>query len=229
MKTSKIIFTSYFSLVGLILISIMISGFAFNHKNRNRHGKYEFINKSIPLENFKHIKINANCLVIIQHDSVSTINYTFRKNKETNSVKNPNPPKYNISGDTLILQSYESNNHINLHTKKSISITGNDCRITLKKLNQNNLSLTGTKCDLTFEDSFNVKTLKVSLDDSKMHYWNFKVQNLDLTLNQSRFYGNSRGTIKSFTAKISNNSDARLPKALDYNIKTDESSKVQLY
>ncbi|MCW3804656.1 hypothetical protein [Plebeiibacterium marinum] len=226
MKTSKIIFSSYFSLFGIVLISLMICGFAFNSKQlAGRFSKNNIEEEKINLNSFKHIKLESECNVTIIKDSFNFISYSFFKD----SIKMN--PEFNFSADTLILKSTKSNlhNNINLHVAQDISINGNSCSIELRQFAQNKLNADLKNSRLTLSKNSSIENFMLTLENSsRFTYWDGKIKNLYLNMDNSRFDNGYRLNLDKLNAKIYNNSNAYLPPALICDIKRDKSSKVKI-
>lgn len=226
MKTSRIIFISYFSIIGLFLISLMIMGFAFKNKNHGNFNPENIKHETISLDSFTHIQASENCRITIKSATNNELIYTSFDNKEI--VK----PTYRIENDTLFVAATQTNmnNNIELHVKYILTIIGNNCNYTLRSFTQNELNIDMKKSNVTFYEQSSIGSLKMSLNNqSKCSGNNFNIANLILQSHNSRFDARIQNKLESVEGIITDNSDVRLPAALKYNLDVDKSSTIKMY
>lgn len=223
MKTSRIIFISFFSFFGLILISLMVMGFMYKDTNKLKKDDIKTVNTS--LGSFSHIVVSDNCRVNLSSNTSYSVSYSLLKGAV-------NKPVYNINNDTLFIKSTKTNFHssIIVYVNNLVSISGVNCNITLHKFKQEALSFDVKKTEIRFNNNVNIQNLDITLSESSwLNGWSFKAQNLILNTSNSKFQGSVNGKLKSLDANITKNSEVRLLKSLHYNLNVDSSSSVKLY
>jgi len=226
MKTSRIIFISFFSFLGLILLSLMVMGFMYKDKDIRKFKEKDIKTVNITLDSFSHIVVSDNCRVNLSSNTSYSVSYSLLKGTV-------NKPVYNINNDTLFIKSTKTNftSSINVKANNIISVSGVNCKITLDKFKQEALSFDVKKTEIRFYKNVNIQNLDITLSESSwLNGWSsFKAQNLKLNTSNSKFQGSINGKLKSFDANITKNSEVRLLKALHYNLNVDSSSSVKLY
>lgn len=226
MKTSKIIFISFFSVMGLLLISLLIMGFAFKNK---KYGDYNAENikiESVTLDAFKHIHANENCRITVKSGTSNELKYTSFLNKAI--IK----PDFRIVRDTLFVETTKTNlnNNIELVVQHLETITGNNCNYSLREFSQSRLSVDIKKSNISFYDSSSVVNLKMFLyEQSKCTGREFKVDSLMLQSKNSKFEARLQNKLGLIEGIITDKSDVRLPAALKYTLEVDQSSTIKIY
>jgi len=227
MKISRIIFTSFFSLIGVFLLSLMFFGFIHkDKKNFNENGdKYE--TKKIELESFSHVYAEAGCKLNIYSAEKPSFSYLVEKEKENNK------PVYEIKNDTLFIISTGTSNHgvLKLMTHNLKTIKANKSKLHLASIKLDTLSVSLMKTDLRFinkEVSILYLDLQLS-DQSDVKAWNFNGNEVKMDIENSRCQMSSNSKLRKISGKIGGNSDVRLPKTGRLDLDIDESSSVTMH
>lgn len=226
MKISRIIFITFFSIVGLFLFSLMIMGFMFKNKKHNKFRPENLLSESIPLEEFSHIVSDANCKIALKSGDTNKLYYTSFAHKEI--VK----PVFNLKNDTLYITATNTNmnNHVQLTVKQIETITGYKNNLTLGDFSQEILTMEMKNSEIRLNKTANISNLKISLTEkSKCTGWDCKLENLSLKIDNSKFETHMKNKIESIKGEISNNSTTRLPMSLKYNISMDKTSSIKIY
>ncbi len=225
MKISKIIFTSYFSVFGLLLLSILVLGFI--NKDKSVYGNtIDSISETIDLNNFKHIKLQENCKVILQNNNLKNLTYTVEENNL--SLK----PTYTINNDTLIITPAEGdskNQYITIETNDLLSITGDSCYVTLNNFNTHTLSLNLYNSSIKLSKKTSIENININIENSELKGWDYSTENMILYMNNSTFKGNPKETLKSIQGNITNHSLFIVQPAFHYDLNIDESCNVRRY
>ncbi|TAJ11682.1 hypothetical protein DMA11_15945 [Marinilabiliaceae bacterium JC017] len=225
MKISRIIFISYFSVIGLCLLSLMVMGFVYNDKEffGERGEAFETITEE--LEPFSHISVDDDCIVAVQTGETNSLLYHYNK-------KDKAQPVYEVRNDTLFVISTRNvlYGQVDLMVGKIKSISGRNCRISLYDIHQDDLFLAGENARINLGHKVDFGSLNVLLkDSSELNYWHFNAKELRLNIqNNSRFRCHSDQKVELLEGKISNNSKATLPDAKRIQLDVDESSKVEM-
>ena len=225
MKTSRIIFISFFSTIGVFMITLMILGFIYNDKENSRKHLHAPKSVSLPLEPYNHIAISNDCRVSLVSDTVNLLSYNF--NPDSAQIK----PDFKISNDTLFVLSTQTNlsKDIQLKVNNSVTIFGNLCNLTLNKFYQKSLSIDVRQSEVRF-NAVSIDDVEISLrESSRCNGWDFTAQKVTLNTRNSTFELNFKTKLKVLEGNITDGSNVRLPQALHYNLNVDESSKVRMY
>jgi hypothetical protein len=217
MKTSKIIFISFFSIIGLFLLSFLIQV----KPNKQQRPISELESKTVSLSSFSHLVITDGVNLDIEGgESDALIVYPTGKKLSA--------PNYRVSGDTLIVDSLQEKSFVFLkliaHEIKTIKQTNGS--LVIRQFNATKLSVTGSNCNFSLNNevvidsldlnlssgsymdcqrSTSVKVVKAGFDNSKAYFYNDKLDQLDAILN--------------------NNSELTANRVLQSNVKTDETSR----
>jgi len=206
MKTSKIIIISFFSFVGLFLLSFMILGFAFNSiaikEIREKRNNFEKRAKIFMIEKpFKHIFVkNEGSIIILEGEKL------LIKSNSYNSKDSLIVPTYEILNDTLFISlRKEINTTLELNNLENlITISGTNTSVNLFSLNISSLKLNFTSGNISIDKGVNISKLDVNL------------------------YDNSEFSATQILNVDTNNSNVRLPKALHIDLDIDKISKVSM-
>lgn len=234
MKTSRIIFISFFSFIGLLLLSFLIVGFAYNDAGikhrKNRAEEFKKGEKTIKIEKqFKHILILDKASITVKYGEEQSLKYYVFNTKDSLIA-----PKLDVKNDTLFL-SAKSRIRITLTLKdlnKLKSIDGINSTVFLSGIEMSTLTLNfkGGKINLT--DNTKIKNISITLSEKSgfdVHH-NAVVDTLNLDIHNSKinFY-NRNSNISLLKGTIDNNSNVRIPKAFHINLEVDKSSKLNMW
>ncbi len=226
MKTSKIIFISFFSFIGLFLLSVMILGIAFNGTaSKKEQKKKQIISKSIKLDNtFRHINLAGEGNIWINKGDEQSLNYV-----ENSLDSIPFVPEYDVRNDTLYVKS-TYNRNVTIVVRNLNTVSGYSSHLHLSYIDLPSLKLSFENGNVRIEHNAKISNLYVSLSNNSNFRCNdFDIDTLKMNLNNSKFYFYGKKKLVSLEGTISNNSDVRLPKALHINLDVDSSSKIRMY
>jgi hypothetical protein len=203
----------------------MIAGFAFNNKDLESTGEIPYKKEVITISSVKHIVLSEDCNVDLLSDTSDYISYHYNVNN-----KNVMKPDYKISNDTLFIMSTNTNTGggININVNQIESISGNNCRLDLDDIKQNSLRVELIKSKINIREKSMILKLSLQLQNSQCNAWHLSCDDLNLNLNDSKLYSNSKTRISNLTGKINNKSKVQLPKSLHYNLDVDKSSSVRM-
>ncbi len=222
MKTSRIIFISFFSIIGLFLAGFMIMGFIYNDRSKNYP---TFKEEAITLESYSHIVVHNDCNVIIRTDGINQLSY--HSNPDSVQIK----PEFRINNDTLFILSTRTNllRHIQLKVNNLVSISGKHCDVTFIEFHQKSLFIDVLNSKVTF-NAVSIDEIEISLSESsRFDGWDLTAQKVTLNTRNSYFEPNFKTKLKVLEGNITDGSNVRLPQASYYNLNVDESSKTRMY
>ncbi|MDB4335030.1 hypothetical protein OAA06_01585 [bacterium] len=237
MKTSRIIFISYFSVFTMILIGVMISGFAYNdmakeewrkhceevskgHNNtKDRYSKNSKIEK---LHSFSHVFVKEGCTIhILQGDSAKLI----YSNKE--SKKKVIPPNTEVKNDTLFIYQTKPN-EVTVVAKELSSVSGNNCEVTLNHMDLAYCNLVFDNSKVGFMEKLNLKKVDLQLTN-KCDAWGYFVSDeVNMNISNSKFNGWKKMKIGSLNAVFRDSAKVFLHQAKRMKFDVDESSDLRL-
>ena len=218
MKTSKIILLSFLSLVGLALLSALIT---VDHKRNS-------IEKETVEETFGNIRvIKAGKGVSVTIRSAETNLLSLHHYKDSTYVM-----PYEIVGDTLLLKPHKQNQgnwHYNVNINSPVSsIINNGGHINLK-LKQDSLQVVCDqqgRFDVYNESSLVYLNLIVN-EDSRSHLRNSSISRLDLRVDGSRVNINNK--IEDVYLSAINKADVTMQTAGKLKVECDASSRYRIY
>ncbi len=228
MKISKIIFISYFSVIGLSLLSLLIVSFAFNDGKYSSWNKNNIETKTQDLEHFEHVFIGKGCKVLIQNTQKPELSYSHLKAlKLIESV-------FKIKNDTLFVISTKGNfqhNAVTFSSSNILSITTENCYIILDNMTQEALRIDASGTVIDIRDDTKIKKYELTLKQSSdFRCWNdFKGDELSIDMQNSKLYINTEHKLSKIKGQISNHSEIHLPASKNYQLDVDENSKLQIY
>jgi len=214
MKTSKIIFISFFGVIGLFLLSLLI---------QVPKGKHDvnFETETVALPQFSHLVVTKGANLQVTFGASDSIKLSH--NKGIIITK----PVYWTKGDTLIVDPIPNQENFFLEltcrTLKSISLT--ESRIDLRQIGLGNLQIEGTNAEISFNDNVIIDSLCLNLSSGSQFWCNsstLKTVNLIADKSNADF---SIDQITELKAELRDSSELSTWKVLRSDIKTDESSR----
>lgn len=206
-------------------MSLMILGFAFKDTKGSRDNVET---KTIELSNFQHVSIEKGCSLSVQNSEESKFSYI--SSKDSILIK----PLFKIENDTLFLSSTKNNmkyNGVVLYLPNIQSITGENCRISLREMDQEFLHINtkGTKVDI--HQTTNIKKYELNLkQSSNLYCWNnFKGEELLLNIENSKLNLRGQHKLSKIKGQATNHSNIQLPHSKSYQLEFDESSNLRIY
>lgn len=220
MKISKILFISFFSLLGIILLSIplIISSTIEEQKHTSSH--YNKVERELP--SFNHLIVaNNSCFSISDSESGDNkLVYSFPEDSTIDEVN------YQLQGDTLILpyQDTKEKQSIKVKCGNLKSIT---CKVPLSiEMKQDTLNLSGESGQIIIR-SEGLKQLNIIGTGGSFRTpkpFIIKELNADLYNTRIKFYN---VTINQLNAKLAYHSELIIEKANEIVISKDEHSKFK--
>lgn len=218
MKTSKILFISFFSLIGIILISIPIIIRSTIKDQEQTKSSYNRIEKELP--KFKHLIIaNNSCFSISDSDTgENTLIYSFPKDSTIDEIN------YQLQGDTLILpyQDTKGKQSIKVRCEKIESIT---CKVPLSiEMKQDTLNISSESGQIIIRSKrikqLNIKGTGGSFRSPKP----IIIEELNANLYNTRLkFHNVK--VDQLNAKMTYHSELAIKKANEIIISKDDKSK----
>ncbi len=234
MKTSKIIFISFFSFIGLLLLSFLIVGFAYKDAGikdkKKRAENFKNRTKTIKIEKqFKHILIEDKGSITVKHGEEQALKY-FAYNSKDSLIA----PELDVKNDTLFLNA-QDRLMIVLTLKdlnKLKSIVGINSTVVLSGIEMSNLDLNFKGGRINLTDNTKIKNISVILSEKSEYstHYNVVVDSLNLDINNSKinFY-NRNSNISLLKGTINNNSNVQITKAFRINLEVDKSSRLNMW
>jgi len=221
MKTSRILFIAYFSIIGLFLIGFTIMGFAYNDKSSDGFKGEHYEEIAEDLQSFSHIHIDDDCDVNITKGDHSYFTYSIKKSEE--HVK----PVFDVRNDTLFIQNVSR--HITIHFNELKSLSGQNCEVRLKSLELSKLAVHLKQAELKMGNDVSIYSLDVVLKESSiMRAWDFNSKQLSLHVDDSQFMAGSDRKLELVKGTIRNNSSIRINAAKSIQLDLDDSSQLQM-
>lgn len=212
MKTSNIILISFFSVIGLFLLSLTI---------QREPRKIETECKSVSLPQFRHLVVNSNCnlsLLVGLNDSLS-----WQNQKNTN----PDQPSLSSRGDTLFLNWHVVKDApivVAIFCKELESVTVNESTLNLTQLNATRFQINGSQCKVNMLGYLSVDSISINLKGgSNLQCSNTIIKSANIKLENSEAWLNM--PLNELIANISQNSNLYANQVLQANVIKDASSK----
>ncbi len=184
MKTSKIILISFLSVVGLFLLSFMIT---VERTNPNSNiNKYETLEAD--LSGIRVLKVHNGMHVSLSTATTSSLEYAFDKKLEANSA-------YEIVNDTLVLKAISSNdvklnyklklNHIKaiINEGGSINIDLQQDKIDIINKQKGYIQLLRNS-NITFADLHSMEDSKTIVSSNSLKEFNIQANNATVIVNK---------------------------------------------
>ncbi len=215
MKTSKIIFISFFGAIGLFLLSLLIQVDPKKFENE----KYQ--NETIALPSFNHLIVEKEYNLTLVQGLADSIKLTYEKGVVIAK------PIYTMRGDTLVI-SPEPNKDFwfyELSFKNLKSIKATSCKFELRKLSLQNLYINGTGAEINFSDAVELDSLKMNLFFNSQFWTNSsKLKTVQLIADKSNA-DFSIDQIAELKAELRDSSELSTWKVLRSDVKSDETSR----
>jgi len=212
MKTSKIIFITFFSILTLFLLSMMIQ------TNKN---KTQFIHTTVTLPPFHHLVLNDVRNIDVRQSITDSI-LVFH-NSSTKAIM----PDYGVKDDTLIVTwpHHQSEMYQAITCSKLRSITLKNSKLTLYGLNTDSLNILARSGDITMNQGGAVNYFSINLQSDSRLWCNLDQISwvkLDMSHSEARFRTDKIGHLQ---AEIRNSSEINVQKVLRTEVTSDESSR----
>lgn len=218
MKTSRIIFISFFSVISLFLLSLTIQT-----KNLSENVYKELKHESYALPAFSHLIIEEGCNVRVNEGPADSLQVDYPRELKLEH------PVYSASGDTLIIKATPHGKafftSLSCNNLKSLRITS--AELNASKLKCSSLKIDELNSRIYIESSSSVDTLILHSVDSRYRGDLKRMKSVQILLEKSsaEFWG---GTIEEMSAEIRDTSTLNISKVLLSNVKSDESSNYKV-
>lgn len=218
MKTSRIIFISFFSVISLFMLSLTIQT-----KNPSDHAYRELNHESYALPAFSHLVIKEGCNVRLNEGPSDSLRVDYPRELTLEH------PVYSVNGDTLIIEASPRGEafftSLSCNNLKSLRIPS--AELNVSGLNSSKLNIDQMSSRIYIDSSSSLDTLIMHSIDSYYRTDLKRMKSVQVLLKKStaEFWG---GTIEEMSAEISDTSSLRINKVLLSNVKSDESSNYNV-
>jgi hypothetical protein len=225
MKISKILFTTYFSLMGLLFLCVMVMGFVFKDAKLNEK-IYDVFPMTKGLASFKYLNISDGCYV--RFNSGTRRQLIYNANTKADSI----PFIYEIKNDTLYLKMANNDKKVwcELLVDSLISITGKDCHVELDSLVQSFLAVNITNSSMYLTERLNINKLNFVMKDSSKvdgHLPKGIELRMDVQNSEIQIYSNNKLNIAE--GSVTDHSQVFIPVAKHIQMEVDETSNLNLH
>lgn len=247
MKTSKIIFLSFFGLWALVLLSFLIQTPEEKIAARRHAHIISATDEKVEIEPFTHF-VNNGVRVNIYPSDFDYIAFFYEENKEL--VK----PEFSVENNSLTITQTDATNiiYIDLYASRLTSIENNNARLDVKFFGQAALNITGKGGNISLHDIFVSEMFTANLTDCELncHSSGNNIAHNNKTEQFKQFaagfensndlkpmfasvnmkMNNSRcrihyGKLPELRATLENKSELNVNKVLTLDVKTDDSSR----
>jgi len=212
MKTSTTILISFFSVIGIFLLSLTI---------QSEPRKIETERKSVPWPKYRHLVVNSNCNLFLLEEVKDSIRWVYKKNT------NPAPPNFTSKGDTLFVNWQVKKDElffIEIYSKELESVDLNESTLSLTQLNATRFQINGNQCEVNMLGPLSVDSISINLKgQSNLQCSNTIIKSANIKLENSEAWLNM--PLNELIANISQNSNLYAKQVLQANVKKDASSK----
>jgi hypothetical protein len=207
MKTSKIIFISFFSILGLFLLSLIIQHKPPKDENKNHYEEYT-------LTPFSHLVIMGNSSVTLKQGDVTQVKFCHSDGKFGDSTLiGKYDQTYSIKNDTLTIICPDANKVVvfSIHANALKYIDMQAGNLNIENLDCNEMTLIGKGSQITIDaQSAFHNSIRMSLTEDSRLTWYLKnhLPQLDLQLEHSQaFIASESSTINLLNARLQYNSE----------------------
>jgi hypothetical protein len=214
MKTSKIIFISFFGIIGLFLLSLLIQV-----PEGKRDAKLESESKALP--QFSHLVVSKGANLQVSYGASDSIRLSHDKGIIITQ------PVFWTKGDTLVVDPIPNQGNFFLELTCSVlkSISLNESRVDLRQITLSNLQIEGTNAEINFSYNVTIDSMWMNLSSGSQFWCNSsKLKAVQLTANKSNA-DFSIDQIADLKADLRDSSELSTWKVLRSNVQTDETSR----
>ncbi|MEL7588965.1 MAG: hypothetical protein AAGU19_19795 [Prolixibacteraceae bacterium] len=218
MKTSRIIFISFFSTVSISLLSLTIQT-----RNPSDDAYRELNHESYALPPFSHLVIKEGSNVRLDEGPADSLQVDYPREQKLEH------PVYSVKGDTLIIEAppHGQSFFTNLSCSKLKSLRITRAELNVSGLNGSMLKIDQVGSRIYIDSSSNLDTLTLNSIDSHYRADLNRMKSVQVSLEKStaEFWG---GTIEEMNAEIRDTSSLSVNKVLLSNVRSDESSSYKV-
>lgn len=216
MKTSNIIFITFWGMVALFLLSFLIPSSTKGRRGADRAVKAYIVPK------FSHIVMAKGAILTMENSFVDTL--WMRYDSRVGEVH----PNFSVKGDTLYVMGQSPTQGyctIIVSGNQVESVSVNEANLGVANITRSHLVLQGDGGQIDFYDSANIDSLTLDLrNGSRMVVQRSNLRFLQISLEKSHAYVyNSK--IDELSASLRDTSVCEVGKVLRCHIDADESSR----
>lgn len=216
MKTSKIIFITFWSMVALFLLSFLIPASTTGRSGADRVVKAYLVPK------FSHIVMAKGANLTMENSFVDTLR--IRYDSRMGEVH----PNFSVKGDTLYVMGQspaEGYCNIIVSGNQVESVSVNDAHLAVATVTRPYLFLQGDGGRIDFYDSANIDSLTLDLrNGSRMAVQQSNLRFLQISMEKSHAYVYNN-KIDELNASLRDTSVCEVGKVLRCHLEADESSR----
>ena len=216
MKTSKIIFITFWSMVALFLLSFLIPASTVGRRGADRAVKAYLVPK------FSHIVMAKGANLTMENSFVDTL--WIRYDSRMGEVQ----PNFSVKGDTLFVMGQsptEGYCNIIVSGNQVESVSVNNANLDVATVTRPYLFLQGDGGRIDFYDSANIDSLTLDLrNGSRMTVQQSNLRFLQISLEKSHAYVYNN-KIDELNASLRDTSVCEVGKVLRSHMEADESSR----
>lgn len=217
MKTSKIIFISFFGVVGLFLLSLLIQT---DPEKRGNKELREMKKEEVALPAISHLIVNEGCNVRITRGVSDSLKIGYKKDLVLeHSI-------YTVVGDTLIINKFPNDKgfYTDILCSKLTAIQITNSYINIDQNNFPELNIEGANSTIDINNDVSIQLAIIHLRaGSKLWCNNSILEKIQLNLEKSSADFNI-DDISEMKAELRDSSELTVQKVLHSDVKTDETS-----
>jgi hypothetical protein len=218
MKTSKIIFISFFGIVVLFLLSLLIQTDPEKRANKELS---EMKKEEVALPTIFHLIVNEGCNVRIARGVSDSIKIGYRKDLVLeHSI-------YTVSGDTLIINKFPNDKgfYTDILCSKLTAVQIKNSYVNIDQNYFPELNIEGANSTIDINNNVSIQLANIDLKaGSRLWYNNSKLEKLQLNLEKSRADFDI-DQIAELKAELRDSSELTVQKVLRSDVQTDETSR----
>jgi hypothetical protein len=218
MKTSKIIFITFFGIIGLFLLSLLIQT---NPEKRGNKELREMNREAVSLPKFSHLIVHGDFPFTLLKGNADSIKFGYARDLQLIQ------PIYFLKGDTLIVDPIPNNKgyYIEVLCSRLKSITLEGARLDIQEINFSALRIDGRKSEISLNNMVSIDSAIIQLRDSSRLWCNdSKIKLLQIIMQNSNAEFNIE-VIEDMKAELRDSSELSVGKVLHSDVKTDETSR----
>jgi len=217
MKTSKIIFISFFGVVGLFLLSLLIQT---DPEKRGNKELREMKKEEVALPAISCLIVNEGCNVRITRGVSDSLKFGYKKDLVLeHSI-------YTVVGDTLIINKFPNDKgfYTDILCSKLTAIQITNSYINIDQNNFPELNIEGANSTIDINNDVSIQLATIHLTaGSKLWFNNSILEKVQLNLEKSSADFNI-DDISEMKAELRDSSELTVQKVLHSDVKTDETS-----
>ncbi|HNW51893.1 MAG TPA: hypothetical protein PKH79_12480 [Prolixibacteraceae bacterium] len=217
MKTSKIILITFFGLIALFLLSLMIQS---NPEKRKSRQLQEMKEEEIALPPISHLVVEKGCNIEIRKGVSDSLSISYEHSTKIEG------PLYFIKGDTLHFNALkeEKNIYFQLSCQNIESISLTDARADFRNIDIQNLLIEAQNSSIDIDEDVSLLSATIRLQNNSNLWSNSdKMRKVKINLDHSKAEL-SGSQLEELNAELRDSSELTAPQVLQCNIKKDLAS-----